>query len=199
MDTYLNFLQLSACEKEGEDYEIESVFRDSSVAVIAPHGGRIEPFTTELAEMIAGNRFSFYTFKGLKPHGNTTLHITSHRFDEPRALKLVNRCQTIVAIHGQKHLQDAFIMVGGKDIGLLSHVTSAFRLSGFKLRPPDKRLLALHKKNICNRGKSKQGIQIELSRGLRRLLKSNPESCDAFLKGIRSVLLKKIGKGVSQV
>jgi phage replication-related protein YjqB (UPF0714/DUF867 family) len=42
-------------------------------AVIAPHGGAIEPGTTEVAEAIAGDRFSFYTLEGVKTRDNKRL------------------------------------------------------------------------------------------------------------------------------
>ena len=57
--------------------------RDSAYAIIAPHGGGIEPGTTELAEAIARNDFSFYTFEGKKRTSNRDLHLTATRFDEP--------------------------------------------------------------------------------------------------------------------
>jgi poly-gamma-glutamate hydrolase-like protein len=58
-------------------------------ALVAPHGGGIEPGTSELADAIAASDLSFYTFEGLKPSGNTDLHITSTRFDEPMCLTLL--------------------------------------------------------------------------------------------------------------
>jgi phage replication-related protein YjqB (UPF0714/DUF867 family) len=57
------------------------------VAVIAPHGGGIEPGTSELATAIAGDDFSLYLFEGLKSAGNGELHITSTNFDEPISAK----------------------------------------------------------------------------------------------------------------
>lgn len=43
----------------------------------APHGGGIEPGTSEIADAIGGERGSFYTFGGLKSSGTADLHITS--------------------------------------------------------------------------------------------------------------------------
>jgi phage replication-related protein YjqB (UPF0714/DUF867 family) len=43
MDTYRSFAELSAHERLGKDYTIDFVERDSPVAIIAPHGGKIEP------------------------------------------------------------------------------------------------------------------------------------------------------------
>src|ERR1700738_2544357 len=54
-DKYPNFKALEAAEKRGEDYAIDSRRVDGSpVAIIAPHGGNIEPLTDTIANRIAG-------------------------------------------------------------------------------------------------------------------------------------------------
>jgi phage replication-related protein YjqB (UPF0714/DUF867 family) len=68
---------------------------------VAPHGGGIEPGTSELADAIAGSDLSFYTFEGLKSSGNTDLHITSTRFDEPMCLTLLASSSVVVTLHGE--------------------------------------------------------------------------------------------------
>jgi Poly-gamma-glutamate hydrolase len=70
-------------------------------ALVAPHGGGIEPGTSELADAIAGSDLSFYTFEGLKSSGNTDLHITSTRFDEPMCLTLLASSSVVVTLHGE--------------------------------------------------------------------------------------------------
>ena len=85
---------------------------------MAPHGGRIEPATAEVAEAIAGMDYSFYSFNGLKADGNGVLHIESHLFDEPRALRAVEKADIIVTVHGQVDRKEEFVMVGGLDDGL---------------------------------------------------------------------------------
>src|ERR1019366_7404121 len=77
MTEYPNFAALKQAEREGEDFDIVCRPRRSPVAVIAPHGGEIEPGTSEIAAAIAGDEFNLYCFEGCKPSGNIGLHITS--------------------------------------------------------------------------------------------------------------------------
>ncbi|EHS52160.1 protein of unknown function DUF867, partial [Rhizobium sp. PDO1-076] len=92
---YPSFSELSAREIENVDYQISVVNRDSMVAVIAPHGGHIEPGTSELAQAIAGEDLSMYIFSGLRPgRHHRELHITSTNFDEKRCLDLLSHTHT---------------------------------------------------------------------------------------------------------
>ena len=50
-DTYASFSQLSARKREGHDYLITISRRDSPIAVIAPHGGGIEPGISEITKL----------------------------------------------------------------------------------------------------------------------------------------------------
>jgi len=54
MDRYESFDELCKHAIEGRDFRIRTASRPGQVAVIAPHGGGIEPGTSELAEAIAG-------------------------------------------------------------------------------------------------------------------------------------------------
>ena len=48
MDVYRNFTQLSESEREDIDFRIYAVKREgSSTVIVAPHGGAIEPGTSE--------------------------------------------------------------------------------------------------------------------------------------------------------
>jgi len=81
IDHYHSYSELAEHEVEGTDFTI-TVFRRpfSAVAVIAPHGGKIEPRTSEIARAIAGEDFNLYLFEGIKKRGNyAALHITSRR------------------------------------------------------------------------------------------------------------------------
>ena len=101
VDTYSSFTDLAAHEVRGRDYDLLVRHRNGTrVAVIAPHGGGIEPETARIAEAIAGAEFSLYCFKGLKRNGNGRLHITSHSFDEPDCLSLIAKHEWGLAIHG---------------------------------------------------------------------------------------------------
>ncbi|SFD31279.1 Protein of unknown function [Tropicimonas isoalkanivorans] len=82
-DRYNSFFELAANERLDIDYRIQVLDRGSETVILAPHGGWIEPDTSEIATAIAGSDISFYAFEALRigPHGQ--FHITSHRFDEP--------------------------------------------------------------------------------------------------------------------
>jgi phage replication-related protein YjqB (UPF0714/DUF867 family) len=82
MDKYESYEELRQNEQE-HHFQIHHQEGSSGVAVMAPHGGGIEPGTTEIARGVAGTDHTFYAFEGLKPGGNQDLHITSTNFDEP--------------------------------------------------------------------------------------------------------------------
>ena len=81
-DKYRNFAELARSERSGIDYDVLVRRARPAFAIIAPHGGGIEPGTSEIADAVAGLTHSFYTFEGLRTSGNTDLHITSTRYDE---------------------------------------------------------------------------------------------------------------------
>jgi phage replication-related protein YjqB (UPF0714/DUF867 family) len=190
-DRYANFQELANLESRGVDYEIEHVVNDPNVLIMAPHGGKIEFFTSDLAALIADEDFSFYTFKGLKNRNNRTLHITSSRFDEPGALAAAGEAETVLAIHGSKSDHGAFAMVGGLDKSLASRIVSELEKAGFPTASPREGMKAIHPKNICNRGKTRKGAQIELSRTLREQLRENRGKRQKFVKAVRKALAEK--------
>ena len=111
-DKYASFQDLERGERRGV-YRVRSRPRRATIAVIAPHGGRIEPGTSEIARKIAGVDFSFYAFEGRKKQHNNRLHITSTRFDEPICLALVAGAECIIAIHGKTAMRKlCFLEVG---------------------------------------------------------------------------------------
>ncbi|MBA4602078.1 poly-gamma-glutamate hydrolase family protein [Thermoactinomyces sp. AMNI-1] len=74
MDWYQNYQQLAAHEKIGTDYSIFLRFARPETAVLAIHGGGIEPGTSEMARAISDHDWSFYDFQGKKKKGNHRLH-----------------------------------------------------------------------------------------------------------------------------
>ena len=98
-DWYTSFAALRAAEPPGE-YRIRAFPRGSAKAVLAPHGGAIEPGTSEIAAAVAGEDLSLYCFEGLKGRVHSRLHITSHLFDEPECLALVAASDRVLAMHG---------------------------------------------------------------------------------------------------
>ncbi|MFC1857081.1 poly-gamma-glutamate hydrolase family protein [Thermodesulfobacteriota bacterium] len=190
-DKYKNFQQLREYQIPGRDFEIETTDRRSPILVIAPHGGRIELYTTELAQLIAGDDFSFYSFKGTRKSGNMEfLHITSHCFDEPRAIRMARLADIVLAIHGKKKKQKEFTMVGGRHESLCCRIKTSLTREGFAVELPGKSVAAGHPSNICNRGRAGKGVQLELSLQLRQSLQSHPQKCQNFAEAVRSVLLR---------
>jgi phage replication-related protein YjqB (UPF0714/DUF867 family) len=172
-DKYLDFDHLSRNETSGIDYAISVRRVSDAFAIVAPHGGGIEPGTSEIADAIAGGEFCFYAFEGLKTSGNTDLHITSTRFDEPMCLTLIRQSDVVLTIHGEDSDADGKpVFMGGRNAELGECLTAALAANGFDVRRhPDPLLQGLEPKNLCNRGgKSRSGVQLELSRSLRETM-----------------------------
>jgi len=165
-DKYNNFEALKHFEKINTDYRILLSDRGSPTTIIAPHGGKIEPKTSDIAAGIARDQFNYYCFEGLKPSGNRCLHITSHNFDEPQALQLLARSQTVVAVHACRD-EKAVVYPGGRDEALLGAIVKELNAAGLSVANQNIKYPGLNPANICNRGASGRGAQLEISRGLR--------------------------------
>ena len=98
-DTYKSFNELMIHEEANNDYRISMSDVESKITIIAPHGGKIEPKTSAIAKQIAKERYNYYCFEGTKRDNNGRLHVTSHNFDEPNAVKLISKSDIVVAIH----------------------------------------------------------------------------------------------------
>lgn len=193
-DRYRDFASLAKEQFEGTDYRITSAFRPSRVAVIAPHGGFIEPGTSELAAAVAGANHSFYAFEGLVPNRkHSDLHITSTKFDEPVGCNLVARADVVVAMHGRADGVDAeTIWLGGQDADLLVKFEGYLRDAGFLSLITSGALGGLSKYNICNRGARGAGAQLELPRTLRDDLASDSQRMASFAEPIRVAIEKHL-------
>lgn len=173
MDKYKNFAELARHEKEGKDYTILYHEADSQIAIMAPHGGGIEPGTVDIADAAAGNDHVFYAFKGIKQSGNNILHINSNRYDEPLGLKVSERAFIVVTIHGC-HFKNDLVLIGGRHRILMDSFLSTFNQSGFDAKISDiPGLLGKQPENICNRCRCGKGVQLEISRGLREKMFEN--------------------------
>jgi phage replication-related protein YjqB (UPF0714/DUF867 family) len=171
-DTYPNFATLEQHERSGIDYAVLVRRAEPAFAIVAPHGGGIEPGTSEIADAIAVQRWSFYSFEGLKQSGNRILHITSTCFDEPMCLVMLSDTSRVVTIHGEESDEDGEgVFVGGLDLELGTSIGSLLKVAGFDVRThPDPNLQGLDPKNICNRGTAGKGVQLELSHSVRETL-----------------------------
>ncbi len=168
MDRYCSFSELAQYEVEGIDFRCTVLRRPlSAVAVIAPHAGKIESRTSEIARAIAGEDFNLYLFEGIKKRGNySALHITSRCFDEPGCLELLSTCSFVITIHGCVG-HDERVLIGGLDRSLKDKVAAELRQAGVNVQNDGHHFQATDPNNICNRGQSNRGIQLELTHALR--------------------------------
>jgi phage replication-related protein YjqB (UPF0714/DUF867 family) len=189
---YANFKALQETEKEGANFIIHTRTTSAPVAIIAPHGGRIEPTTRKIADAIASDKFNFYCFQAIRAADNTrTLHITSNNFDEPKCLALIENCDIVVAIHGLAGSEHEYVDVGGLDFGLRDSVCAHLAGAGFVAKPVNSGGHAgVHIQNICNRGRSEMGVQLELTRALRDQLSG--ERLEKFATAIRAAIDAKL-------
>ena len=168
MDKYCSFCELAQRERTGIDYRIEENRCQSDILIMAPHGGNIEFGTSEIARDVAGKEYCYYGFIGLRVEKLRELHLTSHNFDEPRALEKIRQVQTVLTIHGFKG-DSRVIYLGGLDKFFKYCIAKSLHKKGFLVRRSIK-YKGCHLNNVCNRGKKKMGVQLEISSGLRNIL-----------------------------
>jgi phage replication-related protein YjqB (UPF0714/DUF867 family) len=172
-DRYSNFSALAQVEVRDRDFSVRHKQRRGANAIIAPHGGGIEPGTSELAEAIADDDLSFYTFEGKKPRGNSDLHITSTRFDEPECLALLAKSPICITVHGEGSSKEVIFM-GGLDNIMACRIRISLQRHRFRVEVHNnKNLKGTEQVNICNRGTTGRGVQLELSEGLRQTFFEN--------------------------
>lgn len=166
MSGYPGFKETVRQKREGHDFIRRVKDRGSSVAIIAPHGGRIEPGTSELALAIAGHTFSYYLFEGRQGHDNRDLHICSTQFDDPLCLDLLCKTQYAVSLHGCDDGEKK-VYVGGRNQTLQRIILHSLKSSGFPTIIDKTNHGGKDKGNICNRCISNEGVQLEISWAMR--------------------------------
>lgn len=194
-DKYSSFRDLE--KKERGNFKINCKPHKSSIAIMSPHGGKIEPGTSEIVLFIAGEKYSYYDFYGSKSNGNKNLHIASTGYDVPEAEKIAAVSEIVLTIHGCDD-KDEIIFVGGLHDELKKKINFSLKKAGFSIANPVPGYLAgTDQDNICNKNKSGKGIQIEISRGLRKKMftnlkeegrKSKTDLFYKFVQAIQSVL-----------
>lgn len=186
-DRYGSFAELAAHEREAQDYQIRWHTRPSPYLILAPHGGKIEPGTSEIAEAIAAEHFSFYALEGIKRSHNSDLHITCTHFDEPECLRLL-QTHTAISIHGLADLKEDYVSIGGLNEELKLRLLEALQGAEFDVRPAtDSAWSGASPENLCNR--IRPGVQMEITRALRERLKEGSSDLDEFSLAVRSCLL----------
>lgn len=189
-DQYSNFAALMAEKQRGVDYEIVCEPRSPRILIIAPHGGLIEPGTSEIATSIAGDEYSLYRFEGLRRRPHRDLHITSHKYDEPQAIAIVSDKEIVVAIHGRGDNGDAeTVWIGGLDAETGGRIVRELKSAGFHARVEADELGATCPVNICNRGRTSAGVQLEIPRSLRDRLTAEPQALRVFAQAVRHALI----------
>jgi phage replication-related protein YjqB (UPF0714/DUF867 family) len=166
-DKYRNFAELALAETP-DAWRVRLRESGSPVAVVAPHGGGIEPGTSEIALAIAGDDLSYYLFEGCRSRGNRDLHLASAQFDEPRCLALLATVSRVVTVHGERSRRSC-VFLGGRDEFARHAVGAALREAGFDVAAGTApRLEGTGVANLTNLGAGRTGLQLELSLGLRQ-------------------------------
>ena len=196
-DTYKNFKGLSDVEKEDVDFKIFTENVKSRIAIIAPHGGGIEPGTSEIARAISNGKYNCNCFDGIKKKKNKDLlHITSTNFDEPECIAVCQSSDTVVAIHGADD-DDDIVFVGGLNKELKIAMIEKLKKAGFKAKEDTTGHSGQDIGNLCNKGAMGKGLQLEISNGLRKKFfkglkrkdrKTTTQTHDKFIESIQSVL-----------
>ncbi|WP_057913169.1 poly-gamma-glutamate hydrolase family protein [Peribacillus muralis] len=171
LTSYTNFAELTKHEQESVDYRISCYHRNPDMAILAIHGGNIEPGTSEIADALGGRiGSSTYSFEGLKPRGNQILHIKSSLFNEPSGVLMAANAQTTLTIHGHRNETDSFVYIGGRNEAFTYYIKHSLNAAGFQTYDAPRHLLGMSASNITNRCKIGAGVQLELSTKLRKSL-----------------------------
>ncbi|MBX9696306.1 MAG: poly-gamma-glutamate hydrolase family protein [Cyanobacteria bacterium] len=174
-DHYASLDELKSDMKEGVDFQIRSINRNSKVTVVSPHGGNIETGTSELAEAIADDDFNLFDFKGLKAVAARKAHVTSTHFRDPVLQKLLDASNICISIHGMRGNVE-LIYVGGLNSELKAMIAQNLKDSGFNIDDNPPRLMGTDKDNFVNLPR-RQGVQLEISHGLRMRLSAAARTC----------------------
>lgn len=173
-DVYNSFEELAQNHEEQVDYRIDVRPAPSRFAIVAPHGGRIEHGTSQVARGIAGKVHACYCFEGLKDLSHD-LHITSNKFDEPMAMEIVSQVDIVLTVHGAYGKQP-HVYFGGLHDELKSELIDMLISEGFPAdHDPSPTRQGKGKTNICNRGQSSKGVQMEMTQGFRKSLFDKPD------------------------
>ena len=185
----------------GRDLRI--AFGDGGIArclLVAPHGGGIEPGTSELLRAISDlGDWAWYEFAGFLRKGNQeALHIASTLFDEPTLLALLPRTNFVLTLHGANDTSDPVVYVGGRweegRATMTAMINAATAKHGIHATEAPAHLGDTEPTNLTNRGKLGHGIQLEFSRAARNLL--FPPDCSRQARGRRSPRLRALARAI---
>jgi phage replication-related protein YjqB (UPF0714/DUF867 family) len=159
--------------------------------ILAPHGGGIEPGTSELCLAVAGHHpanlpqippagvtYDYWMFEGLRELGNAALHVRSTGCDDGVAVSLCAGSLNALALHGFRPEPPDFpedgqvVLVGGGNTILRGYLLEGLRNADFDARDAGQHgeLDGNAKCNIVNRTLLGMGAQLELSTPLRDVM-----------------------------
>jgi phage replication-related protein YjqB (UPF0714/DUF867 family) len=197
---------------------------DMTMAVIAPHGGWIEPNTDEIALGLAADlglpHFVFIAhatascldkYGGPDRSNHRALHITSTHFNDARAETLMRSVNRGLAIHG--HGGNNKICVGGATPALRTAFKSYYDTNTKQYSPSQTSaviatsdadctgITGTAAANISNRSRTGAGLQLEMSSKVRSELVASMNGSDrrfwtSFRNAVRAACRVNLG-GVS--
>jgi len=192
----------------GRDFRVE--FGDNNIErclLVAPHGGGIEPGTSEILKAVAElGGWAWYEFAGFLRQGNKeALHLGSTKFDEPTLLSLLPRTAFITSFHGADGAGAGtpVVYVGGAwSLGrqtMIASINAASKKHGMHATDAVEHAAAasfqgVDKSNITNRGRLGEGVQLEFSREARNLL--FPPNASREARGRRSKILRPLASAI---
>lgn len=192
---YGSFAELYAAE-DAAGYTIKTADMESDTTILALHGGGIERGTSELVEALNGyGKYNTYLFEGLKPADNGSLFLRAVNFDEPTAVRLVQKSDYTVSVIGVTGDEEV-TYIGGQNKLLAELLKLHLTTRGYNvktLRIPD-HIAGIMDSNIANQNKlfngSYQigGVQIGISKGLRDKFLADPGTLNDYSGSINQAL-----------
>ena len=171
-EPFSSYSQLVLNTTQEIDYIVDVQQPSQEMALVAIHGGAIEPLTGEIVTAVAEDRYSRYVFDGRRENEIEALRIPLSRYDEIRLKALLQRSLAAVVIDGSPE-KESVVHLGGGNRPLLAHVRAAMEKLGYapeRLTLPGASYTPSRLYNWPQRG----GVLIELSRGLRQSLLEGP-------------------------
>ncbi len=185
-DKYSSFQELTQALRRDVDYRVTVIDRAAPVSVLAIHGGAIEPGTAEIARAIAGDACNLYVFEALVSPGFDQ-HVTSTHFDDPAAVAIVACGRLSISVHGFTGDAQHQACITGPHAQLNARMFDSLKATGLldqSVANPSGKFLALEAANIVNRGAG-AGVQLEISRSLRDLLRADADKLALFAAAVR--------------
>jgi phage replication-related protein YjqB (UPF0714/DUF867 family)/phage baseplate assembly protein W len=169
--TYPYFRSLAASKILGIDYDIKNRYGVGDYLIfIAIHGGAIEPPTSQLAAYCAGTTGAYYSFEGLSDLTASALALPATTFDEPFCQVNVGNAARGISLRGVEDQRETeeVAYVSGLDDVLVALVSQELTTAGFIVDTPPLRFEGSDQQNIINKTRLGAGVQIDLTRSLRK-------------------------------